>query len=114
MPRSRAQSDEAGAHAGTTTASGGTISGAPGDAAQLAFLDQVDEPALSGQDDTRPDDRAATDGDALVESAAATHEGAILDDDRPGAGRFQHAPHLDRGREMDVATDLGAGTHEDV
>ena len=52
--------------------------------------------------------------DALVEAAAAAHEGTVLDDDGARTRRLQDAADLDAGGEVDVAPDLGAGAHEDV
>ena len=51
---------------------------------------------------------------ALQQRGLGADEDLVLDDDRPAAGRLEHAADLDPGREVDARADLGARADEDV
>ena len=75
---------------------------------------EVVEARRAGQGHPGADYRARPNEDTLQERAAGTHEGPVLDDHRPGAGRLQDATDRDPGREVDVGADLGARADEHV
>jgi len=60
------------------------------------------------------DDGVVTHEHTFEQRAARTDERLVLDDQRSGAGRLEHATDRDAGRQVDARTDLGARPHEGV
>ena len=76
--------------------------------------DQVVQARCPGQRDPGADDGPGPDEDALEQRATGTDECVVLDDDRPGAGRLEHATDRHAGRQMDPGSDLGTGPDQHV
>ena len=80
-------------------------------AAQLLAGGDVDHRDRSGEHRARAQHRARAHPGAVRDDAAAPDEAVVPYDHRLGLGRLQHATDSHAARQVDVGSDLGAGTY---
>src|SRR6202042_44600 len=88
--------------------------GQVGGCAANCAVDEVEYRGASCEDGSGGENCALTDNGPFVDSAIATDEHFVLDDDRAGVDGLKDAADLRCGAEVDALTDLGAGSDEGV
>ena len=99
---------------GTTTAFCGNDQGLVHGCAQNCAVDEVEYRCASSEDGSGCENCALTDDRPFVDSAIATDEHFVFDDDGAGVDGLKDAADLCCGAEVDALTDLGAGSDEGV